>query len=140
MVFNEMKQLHIRKTFVPKQWHQLIKEQRAQVLEVHLFLKQKSDRTIKGRAVAGENKPRDYILKEDASSPTVATESVLLTAVIAAKEHRDVAVVDIPNAFIQTRVEHEEDKAIIRVRGYLVDVLCKIDQNYKKFMTTNKKG
>jgi hypothetical protein len=42
-------------------------------------------------------------------------ESVLLTAVIAAKERCDVAVVDIPNAFIQTRVEREEDMVIIRV-------------------------
>ena len=73
-VFDEMKQLHFRKTFVPKHWHQLTKEQRAQVLEVHLFLKQKSDGMIKGRAVAGGNKQRDYISKEDASSLTVATE------------------------------------------------------------------
>ena len=139
-VFDEMRQLHVRKTFVPKHWHQLSKEQRACVLEAHLFLKQISDGTIKGRAVAGGNKQQDYISKEDASSPTVATESVLLTAVIAAKNHRDVAVVDIPNTFIQTRVEHEADKVIIRVHGYLVDVLCRIDPNYKKFVTTNKKG
>ena len=139
-VFDEMKQLHVRRTFVPKHWHQLKKEQRARVLEAHLFLKQKTDGTIKGRAVAGGNKQRDYISKEDSSSPTVATESVLLTAVIAAEERRDTVVVDIPNAFIQTRVEREEDKVIIRVRGYLVDVLCKIDPNYKKFVTTNKKG
>ena len=139
-MFDEMKQLHVRRTFVPKHWHQLKKEQRARVLEVHLFLKQKTDGTIKGRAVAGGNKQRDYISKEDSSSPTVATESVLLTAVIAAEERRDTVVVDIPNAFIQTRVEREEDKVIIRVRGFLVDVLCKIDPNYKKFVTTNKKG
>ena len=87
-----------------------------------------------------ETNSRDYISKEDASSPTVATESVLLTAVIAAEEHRDVAVVAILNAFIQTRVEREEDKVIIRVRCNLVDVLCKIDPNYKKFVTMNKKG
>ena len=37
-------------------------------------------------------------------------------------------------------MEREEDKVIIRVRGYLVDVFCRIDPNYKKFVTTNKKG
>jgi hypothetical protein len=52
--------------------------------------------------VAGGNKQRDYISKEDASSPTVATEAVLLSCIIDAKEGRDVAVIDIPNAFIQT--------------------------------------
>ena len=65
---------------------------------------------------------------------------MLLISVIAAEEGRDVAIVDIPNAFIQTKVEHEKDMAIIRVRGYLVDVLCKIDSNYKKFVSLNKKG
>ena len=42
---------------------------------------------------------------EEAASPTVMTESVLLTASIEAHEHRDVATWDIPNAFIQTAVE-----------------------------------
>jgi hypothetical protein len=52
--------------------------------------------------VAGGNKQQDYTSKEDASSPTVATESVLLACIIDAEEERDVAVVDIPNAFVQT--------------------------------------
>jgi hypothetical protein len=40
-------------------------------------------------------------LEEDASSPTVATEAMLLSCIINAEEERDVAVIDIPNAFIQ---------------------------------------
>jgi hypothetical protein len=72
------------------------------VLESHMFLKEKRDGSLKGRTVAGGNKQRDYISKEDASSPTVATEAVLLSCIIDAKEGRDVAVIDIPNAFIQT--------------------------------------
>jgi hypothetical protein len=43
-----------------------------------------------------------WLPKEDASSPTVATEAVLLSCIINAEEGRDVAVIDIPNAFIQT--------------------------------------
>jgi hypothetical protein len=82
----------------------------------------KRDGTVKGRTVAGGNKQRSFITKEDASSPTVAT-SVLLTAVIDALEGREVAVVDIPNAFIQTRITNEDDMAILRIRGELVDIL-----------------
>jgi hypothetical protein len=70
---------------------------------------------IKERTVAGGNKQRDYISKEDASSPTVATESVLLSCIIDAEEHRDVTVVDIPNAFVQTCVENKKDMAFIKV-------------------------
>jgi hypothetical protein len=69
-----------------------------------MFLKLKREGTIKGRTVAGVNKQRDYISKEDSSSPTVATESVLLSYIIDAEEERDVAVVDIPNEFVQMRV------------------------------------
>ena len=50
--------------------------------------------------------------KEDASSPVVCTEAVLLSSTIDAEERRDVAVVDVPNAFIQTRIEDEKDMAI----------------------------
>jgi hypothetical protein len=82
-----------------------------------------------------------YISKEDASSPTVATEAVLLSCIIDAEEGRDVAVIDIPHAFIQMRVEDEGDMAIIKIRGVLVDILVKIAPNvYKSYVTTDKKG
>jgi hypothetical protein len=119
----EMKQLHLRKTFTPKDWRELSKAQRQTVIKSHMFLKLKRDRNIKGRAVAGGNKQRNYISKEDASSPTVTTESVLLSFIMDAEEHRDVAVVDIPNVFVQTRVENEKDMAFIKIRGILVDIL-----------------
>ena len=106
-----------------------------------MFLKQKRDGTIKGRTVAGGNKQRDFISKEDASSPTVATESVLLTCIIDAEEGRDVAIIDIPNAFIQTKVEDEKDQVLIRVRGILADMLVEIAPDvYGPYVSTDKKG
>jgi hypothetical protein len=62
---------------------------------------------VKGRGCADGRKQRKYIAKEDASSPTVATESVFITAVIDAEEGRDVAVVDIPGAFMQANMDEE---------------------------------
>ncbi len=106
-----------------------------------MFLKEKCDNTIKGRTVAGGNKQRDYISKEDSSSPTVATESVLLSCIIDAEEGRDVAIIDIPNAFIQTSIEDEKDMAFIKIRGILVDMLCEIAPDiYKPYVTKDKKG
>ena len=111
------------------------------VLESHMFLKEKRDKTIEARTVAGGNKQRDYISKEDSSSPTVATESVLLSCIIDAEEGRDVAVIDIPNASIQTPVEHEKDMAFIKIRGVLVDILCDIAPDvYKPYVSKDKKG
>jgi hypothetical protein len=136
-----MKQLHLRNTFKPKYWRELIQVQSQTVLESHMFLKQKRDGNIKGRTVAGGNKQRDYISKEDASSPTIATEAVFLSCIIDAKEGCDVAVVDIPNAYVQTRVEKEKDMAFIRIRGFLVDILVEISPDvYKSYVSRDKKG
>jgi hypothetical protein len=132
---SDMKQLHLRKTFKPKHWRELTVSQRQIVLESHMFLKEKRDVKVKGRTVDGGNKQRYYISKEDASSPTVATESGIPSCIIDAKEGWDIAVVNIPNAFIQTRVEHEKDMAFIKIRGVLVDIdVC------KPFVSRNNKG
>jgi hypothetical protein len=102
---------------------------------------EKRDGSLKGRTVAGGNKQQGYISKEDASSPTIATEAILLSCIIDAEEGRDVAVINIPNAFIQTRVEDEGDMAIIKIRGVLVDILVEIAPDvYKSYVTTDKKG
>jgi hypothetical protein len=99
-----MKQLHFRDTLKPKPWRELTHTQRQTVLESHMFLKEKRDGKIKGRTVAGGNKQRNYISKEDASSPTIATESVLLSCIIDAKEGRDVTLINIPNGGLYRRV------------------------------------
>ncbi len=49
------------------------------MLESHIFIKQKRDGKIKAQKVIGGNKQRDYITKEDVSSPTVSAEAVMLT-------------------------------------------------------------
>jgi hypothetical protein len=87
-------------------------KQRKKVLESHIFVGRKRDGLLKARQVAGGNKQQGYITKEDASSPTVSSEAVMVMCVIDATEKRDVAVVDIPNAFIQTVVEDEKDTAL----------------------------
>ena len=58
-VQSEMKQLHFWNTFKPKHWWELTHARRQTVLESHMFLKEKRDGDIKGRAVAGGNKQRD---------------------------------------------------------------------------------
>ncbi len=82
---------------------------------------------VKARKVAGRNKQRDFIDKEDASSPTVTQDSAVLTCMIDAKKNQDVATIDIPNAFIQTVVEDSKDRVIIRIQGLMVHILEKIE-------------
>jgi hypothetical protein len=46
--------------------------------------------------------------------------------VVDANKNRDIANVDIPNAFVQTIVEDEKDKALICICGPLVHILVSI--------------
>ena len=76
----------------------------------------------------GGNKQRGYIYKEDAISPMLATEAVLMSCIIDAEEDRYVVVINIPNAFINTQVEDEKYMAFIKICGFLVDILVKNPQ------------
>ena len=75
--------------------------QRREALGYLMFLKQKRSGKIKARGCADGRPQRAYIPQEDARAPTVSTEAVFMTAVIDAMENRTVAVVDIPEAFMQ---------------------------------------
>ena len=81
----EMKQLHCQNSFMPKLYNDLSPEQREKILESHNFIKKKKSGEIKGRTVAGGNKQHRYINQEDVSSPTILTESVILTSMIDAR-------------------------------------------------------
>jgi hypothetical protein len=136
-----MKQLHWQNSFKPMHWKSLIADQRKKVLESHIFVERKRDGILKARQVAGGNKQRGYIMKEDASSPTVFAEAFMLMCVVDANENMDVDIVDIPNAFIQTVVEDKKVRAFIRIRGPLVDILVTITPDvYGPYVTVGKKG
>jgi hypothetical protein len=88
--------------FVPRQMLELTAEQRTKIHQSHMFIGQKQTGETKARMVAGENTQRGHVTKEELSSPTVSTKAVLLTLIVDAHKGRDVTVIDIPNAFIQT--------------------------------------
>ena len=95
-----------------------------------MFLTEKRDGTIKGRMVYNGKPTREYFSKEEATSPTVSLESILITGVIDAHEERDVMTADVPNAFIQTEMPETkdgEDRVIMKITGILVDLMITLD-------------
>jgi hypothetical protein len=71
----------------------------------------------------------------------VSSEAVLLTCIVDANKNRDVAIVDIPNAFVQTVAKDEKDKALICIHGPLVDILVSIAPNvYGSYVMFGKKS
>jgi hypothetical protein len=77
--------------------------------------------------------------KDEATSPTVLLEALILTCVIDAKEGREVVVGDIPHAFVQTpneKVKSEHPMDLIKVKGKLVDILVMMEpQLYAPYVT-----
>ena len=95
-----------------------------------MFLTEKRDKSVKGRMVYNGKPTRKWLSKEDAASPTAATESIFLTGVIDAKEGRDVMSSDIPNAFIQALIPDDDkdgnERIVMKITGQLVDALVEI--------------
>jgi len=119
---------------------ELTNEQRSKVLESHMFVVRKCTGETKARVVAGGNLQRGHVTKEESNSPTVSTKSVLLTSIVDALEEQDVTIINIPNAFIQTRVQDANDRVIIRITGVIVDWLVKAAPKvYAKYVAVNSR-
>ena len=133
-VYKELQQLHERKVGEPRDATALSTMQKKNALGYLMFLKQKRTGQIKGRGCADGRKQRLSTPKDAASSPMVATESVLLSCVIDAKEQRDVATVDIPGAFMQG----DQDETVhMRLEGTLAELLTKCDPKlYRQYVVT----
>ena len=130
-VKKEVLQLHDRDVIRAIHKSQLTKEQIRQALGYLMFLKRKKNGKIKGRGCADGRKLRGHIAKEDTVSPTVSTEAVFITAIVDAMEKREVAVVDIPGAFMQVIMDKD---VYMRITGLMVDLLIEIDKSYEQFV------
>ena len=75
--------------------------------------------------------------REDATSPTVASEAVFLTAVIDAWEARALAVVDLPGAFMQADMD---ELMHVRLTGDMVQMLLEIGKDLYLDCVTYEKG
>jgi len=125
----ELQQLHARSCFTPIDPKTLTPSERKKAQEGLMFITEKRDGTIKGRLVYNGKPTREWISREEAMSPTVSLESTLLTAVINAKEGRDVMTVDIPNAYIQADLPPTPeggDRVILKLSGMLVDLVTQM--------------
>ena len=99
---SELKQMHDRTCFCALAVAKLTRHEQKRAMEALMFLTEKKTKEIKGRLAYNVKPTCNWILREDKSSSTAHTESILLTAGIDAMVGWDVMSLDIPNAFIQT--------------------------------------
>ena len=95
-----MRQLYDRILFTPVRVESLTAQERKRAMESLIFLIEKRDCWVDARTCANGSTQRKYISKEGTASPTAATESIIITGVVDAKQNWDVITLDIPNAFV----------------------------------------
>jgi hypothetical protein len=136
-VIKELKQLHDMEVASPRTVSELTKKDRLDALQYHMFLKQKRCGKIKGRGCADGRKQRAYLNKEDTTSPTVMTESLMLSCMIDAMEGRKIVTCDLPGAFMQTDTD---ERIIIKFEGPMAKLLVKVDEKLYSRFTTVENG
>lgn len=136
-VKKELLQLHTRKVMEARAAKELTPTQRKEALGYLMFLKRKRCGKVKARGCADGRPQRAYVAREDAASPTVSTEAVFLTAIVDAQEGRDVAIVDVPGAFMQADMD---ELVHVRFTGKMVDLLLEIDEEMYRPCVTSERG
>jgi hypothetical protein len=138
----KMDQLHRRHCFTPIDVATMSNKERRKSVDALMFLGEKRDKSIKGRMVYNGKPTREWLSRVDSTSLTAALESIMLTAIVDAKEGRDVMSCDIPNAFIQTmlpEVEKGDERVIMKITGVLVSLLVNLSPEvYGPFVVTDK--
>ena len=85
-VIEELEQMHSRVGFRAIAVAELTRQECLRAQEGLMLLTRKAAGDVKGRLVYNGRKTRDWISREDKSSPTVLTESLMLTCAVDARE------------------------------------------------------
>ena len=117
----ELGQLDDKDTFDPQLASSLTEDETTKALSLLSVIKQKRCGKIKGRVVADGRKQRNYVPREEATSPTIKLESLIMSLLVDAKEKRDVATADIVGAYLLADMK---DKVVVKLTGRGVDILC----------------
>jgi hypothetical protein len=129
----EITQLHEMQVFQSVHKFSLTNQDLLRVLNSITFIKQKRCGKIKAR-ICADGRPQQAIFEKwEATSPTVRTESVLLTSVVDAYEKRVIDVYDIPGAFLHTT---QTDVVHMKLTGEMTDFLvCVCSKTYSEYVT-----
>ena len=77
-------------------------------------------------------------MKQDKSlsSPTANFESLVTTLLTNAYEQRDVAICNIPGAFLQAKLKMDNnERTLMGLEGEFVDIMCDVNPEYKPNIT-----
>ena len=122
--------------FEPISRNDLTEQEHKRSVESLIFLVQKQSGKIKANTFVNGSMKREYIDRDDAASPMAASDAIIITGVIEAKQVRYAIIKDVTNAFVKTTVPQDKgDKRIImKIQGALVDILREISLKFTNHM------
>eukprot|EP00957_Ditylum_brightwellii_P064313 4880551-Ditylum_brightwellii.AAC.1 len=113
---------------VPIDAHLLSDDDKLKDLDAVNLIKEKRDKSIKGRTCANGSKQRLYLKEyESVASPTVGLESLIL---IGAHEGKKFISFDVPGAFLQGEMA-DNKLVLLKLKGEFVDMMCKINSKFE---------
>ena len=146
-IFEDLKQLNDgvllgKPVIVPILFETLTDNDQKEALEAVNLIAQKRCGCIKGRTCANGARQRKYIKDIDSfASMTASLEAIMSTLMIDAFEERDIAVADVPGAYLHAEFLSHKN-VVLKLNGVYVDIMCNVNPEYKKHIMykTTKKG
>jgi hypothetical protein len=130
-LFEEFSQLHDLGVFLAQYGHKLTIAEKRGALRAISVVKEKRCGRIKGRTVPDGRPQRQLYAKEETSSPTVFTDALMLSLLIGATEHRDVATADVAGAYLPAKMK---DFTLLKMEGESVEIMCNVCEDYRKYV------
>jgi hypothetical protein len=131
-LFAEFCQLDEKSVFEPVDAEKLSSDQKRAALRAINLIKEKRCGKLKGRTCADGRSQRGQYTKEQTASPTISTDALMLSLMIDAFEGRDVATADVVGAYLLADMD---EFVLIKLTGDAVDIMCKANPEYEKFVT-----
>ena len=139
-VGKDIEQLQIRDVFAPQDATKLMTRQKKMALKSIMIVKEKHDKSSKGQFCADDRKQQVTMEKDEPVSPTIGLDSVFITTTFKSAEGREVAIVDLPCAYLSADMVDKEE-ALMVLQGPLADLMARTSPEvYYKFITINTLG
>ena len=144
-VFDEVFQLGVTMDiFEPKHLRDLTNDEKSRILPSFSFVEQKFDATTseyvkdKSRLVGGGHRQlkSEFI---DNWSPTVNTSALFIGAGIAAKEHRHVASLDVPGAYLRAKFKPDDEVVHVTLEPLEAQILVMLRPEFLPYLLPNGK-
>ena len=118
----ELQQIHDFGTCIPQDAKLLSREEWLRALSALMLIVEKRNGNIKARKCAVGSKQQTFsgYVKSEWASPTVSTDSSIITSAIETHKGSYVAVIDLPNAFLNT---DNNEQTLMILKGKLAELM-----------------